>query len=109
MMAFGQQPVSRLVDQLSGLLQRPVIDRTGLTGKYDMAMTFSPDGLGGISAIARSQSPSVTAGASPSLAADPAPSLFTALQEQLGLRLEKKTMPFDVIVVDNANRTPGPN
>jgi uncharacterized protein (TIGR03435 family) len=40
---------------------------------------------------------------------DGAPSLFSALQEQLGLKLENKAVPFDVIVVDGANRTPSEN
>jgi len=111
MMAFGQQPVSALVDQLSNLLEHPVIDRTGLTGKYDMVMSYSPEGLGGIAALARSPSPGAAAApdGSPGPPALSAPSIFNALQDQLGLRLEKKAMPFDVIVVDGANRTPSAN
>ena len=82
------RPISAFLFFLTGQVQRAVIDRTGLTGTWDIDLTFSPDGL-----------------------ADPAtapqnsgPSLLTALQEQLGLRLEPSTGPLQVLVVDRIDR-----
>jgi uncharacterized protein (TIGR03435 family) len=63
---------------------RLVVDKTGLTGKYDFTLKWTPD--------AGTDAP----------AADAGPSLFTALQEELGLRLESTRAPVDVIVIDQA-------
>jgi uncharacterized protein (TIGR03435 family) len=61
---------------------RPVVDRTGITGTIDYTLTWSPDGA-------------------PDSAA---PSIFTALQEQLGLKLQPARGPVEVLVVDSAER-----
>ena len=72
---------------LSAQLGRPVVDRTGLSGKWDFYVTYAPNAL--------------AAGA----AADAnAPDLFTALQEQLGLKLESTQGPVDVFVIDRVER-----
>ena len=71
-----------LVSALSGL-DRVVVDRTGLRGFYDLKLRWSPDAVNG--------------------AAD-APSLFTALQEQLGLKLEPTKGVVDVLVIDHVER-----
>lgn len=63
---------------------RPVIDKTGLTGAWDFTLSYSPD-------VA---------------AADQGPSIFTALQEQLGLRLTPDRSSVNVLVVDRAERIP---
>jgi uncharacterized protein (TIGR03435 family) len=82
------------------MLGRPVSDKTGLTGKYDYTLTFTPE------------STQAVPGALPQEALSPvdssAPSIFTALQEQLGLRLESTRGPVEVLVIDNAVR-PEPN
>ena len=70
---------------LTGQTQRAVIDRTGLAGAWDFELTFAP--------------PDVAADAS---ADRNMPTLFTALQEQLGLRLEAATRTTDVLVIDRA-------
>jgi uncharacterized protein (TIGR03435 family) len=65
------------------------MDRTGLTGNWDLDLTFAPDRL-----------PQRAPGQEP-LAVDPnGPSLFAALQEQLGLKLESIRGPLEVLVVD---------
>jgi uncharacterized protein (TIGR03435 family) len=75
-------------------LDRQVVDMTGLAGTFDIALSWSPDASG---------SDVQTDGAA-------GPSLFTALQEQLGLKLElRKNIPFDVLVVDHAEKVPGAN
>jgi uncharacterized protein (TIGR03435 family) len=73
--------ISRLALKLSNLLKIPVVDETGVSGSFDFTLRWIPDG-----------------------AADPTagPSLFTAIQEQLGLRLEGRKVPVDMLVVDSA-------
>jgi uncharacterized protein (TIGR03435 family) len=96
-------PVARLAQSLTQMLGHPVSDKTELKGVYDFKLQFTPDD--------RLQPPP---GAPPSLrlplpAADSnAPSLFDALQEQLGLKLESAKGPVEVIVIDHVER-PTPN
>lgn len=72
---------------------RMVVDQTGLTGKYDFILKWTPDTSLGTS------SPAHEGG----VATDPSgPSLFTALQEELGLRLDSTKAPVDTIVIDSA-------
>jgi uncharacterized protein (TIGR03435 family) len=98
-MAFGQllaggMPMSRLATQiLSQLTSRVVVDRTGLSGGYDIDLkwTPTPDQLPPGPPPPGFEPPSI----------DPTgPSLFTALQEQLGLKLENERGPVDVLVVE---------
>ena len=76
---------------------RAVVDQTGLTGPWDLTLTYAPDSA---------QIPAGTlAPDAPPPAANPdAPSLTAALQEQLGLRLVSTTAPVDVLVVDRVSR-----
>jgi uncharacterized protein (TIGR03435 family) len=69
-------PISGLADMLISAIGAPVLDRTNLKGRYKVTLTFAP------------------------LADDPAPTVFAALQEQLGLRLEAIKGPVDVLVID---------
>lgn len=85
--------IVQLADRLSTVLERPVIDKTGLAGIYDVVLTWTPD-------------PTASATGNPS--ADPVgPSLFAAIQQQLGLKLESGRGPVDVIVVDHAEKPDG--
>jgi len=68
----------------------PVVDRTGLDGLYEIKLDFAP-----------AQNPPTDGSESPSL--------FTALQEQLGLRLDSQKAPFDMIVIDHAEKFPTEN
>jgi len=90
-----QQPVSRLAAILRSAEPHPVVDKTGLTGKYDFALEFSNDLSSGTEGVA----------------AEPpgAPDLNTAMREQLGLQLVAKKLPFDVVVVESFNRLPTEN
>ena len=82
-----------LARNLVGRVGRIVVDRTGLQGYYDINLTFSPEG------------PPPPQGAPAGPAPDPAsPSLFTAMQEQLGLKLEPGRAPISVLVIDRASR-----
>jgi len=83
-----------LSNVLSQRLGRSVVDRTGLAGKFDFKLIWTPGpGEGG------SDIPPGTAAAG-----DGGPSIFTAIQEQLGLRLESSRGPVDVLVVDRAEK-----
>ena len=75
---------------LSGITGRPVRDETGLTGFWDLKMEWTPDPAPG-SPVAEPRS------------VDPVgPTLFTAVQEQLGLKLESKKGPVEILVIDRA-------
>lgn len=78
-----------LADRLSRpdfQLDRRVVDLTGLKGAFDLTLDWSPMGVEGDD-----------------------PSIFTALQEQLGLRLEARKVPLEVMVVDRVDRVPTGN
>lgn len=83
----------------SAVLDRPVVDRTGLTGRYDFTLTWTPD---------ETQFASMGVKVPPAPADAKAPGLFTAIQEQLGLKFEPAKAPVDVIVIDRVDR-PSPN
>ena len=76
--------VAILVKTLSDQVGRTVIDQTGLEGNYDFKLTFATD----MGQAAETEGPSI----------------FTALQEQLGLRLESQKGPVEVIVIDSAQK-----
>jgi uncharacterized protein (TIGR03435 family) len=80
-------PMSNLVVNLSGQVHRIVEDKTGLTGKYDISLQWSPDEM--------------PSGQDATATANSGPSIFTALQEQLGLKLESTKGPVDTVVVDH--------
>jgi uncharacterized protein (TIGR03435 family) len=88
-------PIANIVPMLARLLGRTVVDKTGLTGKYDISAEWTLDEaqLGGLS-------PEVKAAASDASG----PSIFTALQEQLGLKLESQKGPVEVFVVERAEK-----
>jgi uncharacterized protein (TIGR03435 family) len=87
------QTMSALAYVLTSLLERMVIDRTGLTGGFDADAEFNPEGLPGMA------SPPPEA-----RAVNAAPSLFAALEEQLGLKLESTRGPVEVFVIDQVER-----
>ena len=98
-MMGGGFPLSQLASALSQMVQRVVVDRTELTGNFDLELTYTPDQM--------PQGPPGTPppGAPPPPPIDPnGPSIFTALQEQLGLKLDSQRGPVDVLVIDRAER-----
>jgi uncharacterized protein (TIGR03435 family) len=74
-------------------LDRPIVDRTGIVGKYDYELNWTPD---------FSQFDGNPPG--PARNDENAPSLYTAIQEQLGLKLEAAKEPTDVLVIDRVER-----
>jgi uncharacterized protein (TIGR03435 family) len=93
-------PMGTLVMLLSFQLNRTVLDQTGLKGKYDVTLQWTPDD--GTAAM-----PAGLEGSSPGAAPPPdssGPSIFTAIQEQLGLKLESTKGPVEVLVIDHIER-----
>ncbi len=87
-----------LVINLSNELGRGVIDKTGLAGKYSFDLKWTPG------QPTTAQLPPPPSGALPQPADLDGPTIFTALQEQLGLRLESEKGPVEVLVIDRAER-----
>jgi uncharacterized protein (TIGR03435 family) len=87
--------MSGLATYLQTLLRQPVVDKTGLTAQYNFKLTWVPD-------EAQAGAP----GAQPGLAgvSNDGPFLFTALQEQLGLKLESAKAPVEMIIIDHAEK-----
>ncbi len=92
-MRAQQMPMSDIARSLHVPGEVPVVDQTGLAGKYDFTLEYA--------APARDYQAV--------LEMSPAPSIFAAVQQKLGLRLIAKRVPFDVIVVDSFTRVPSEN
>lgn len=78
---FRQTTIASFAGSFSTILDRPVVDRTGIEGVYDLKLEWSPDDR-----------------------ADSGPSVFTALQEQVGLKLEAGKVPVEMIIIDRAEK-----
>jgi uncharacterized protein (TIGR03435 family) len=97
----GAQPLLELVSLLSGTVGRSVVDRTGLTGRYDIDLRWTPDRVLQRAAGAAASEPIRVNG----VEIDPnGPSIFTALQEQLGLKLESERGTIEALVIDHIER-----
>jgi len=92
-------PVANLVRFLSFEFHSPVLDKTGLTGKYDVNLNWLPDESEGMM-MRPLNGPAPPAG-NPPPPPTTGPSIFTALEEQLGLKLEAHKEPGEVIVIDH--------
>jgi uncharacterized protein (TIGR03435 family) len=93
-----QQTMQDLANFLAIQLGRPVKDATGLTAKYDFTLTYSTEGLDGPMGSAQSGQE-----------AEAASALFAAIQAQLGIKLEPKKGPVEIIVIGHAEKTPTGN
>lgn len=88
----------------SSVMNRPVVDQTGLTDKYDFMLKWTPDDSQFAQFRGAVTPPAAPAGDNPNAP----PSLYTAVQEQLGLKIEAAKAPDDVIVIDHVDK-PSPN
>ena len=91
---FVGMPLSTFANGMAGQLSRVVVDRTGLTGNWDFELTFLPPRL-----PTGPLPPGVTIPVDPN-----APTIFTAVQEQLGLKLDSTKGPVDVWVIDSIEK-----
>jgi uncharacterized protein (TIGR03435 family) len=88
---FGDESMEHFAEILGNQIHQPVVNATGLKGKYDFVVSWS------------------YAAMQPDAPSDSGPSIFAAIQEQLGLKLESKKTPVDTVVVDHVERTPAEN
>jgi uncharacterized protein (TIGR03435 family) len=79
--------ISDFAFAISSALRQPVLDETHMDGRYNIMLTYAPDAT----------------------ADDTRPSIFTALQEQLGLKLEPRQVPVEIFVVDRCAKLPSEN
>lgn len=84
-------PISRFVTRLSEILGRPVLDSTALLGSYDIDLEWAPEA-------------SQFGGTAREVPDDKRPSIFSAIQEQLGLRLESKRIPLEILIIASVQR-----
>jgi uncharacterized protein (TIGR03435 family) len=105
MMAFGDcfvvrqraQPIDWLIGLLSSNSDRPIVDATGLKGSYDFAFYYRSE---------KRAQPAASEGTGEPQEFREGPGLFTAVEEQLGLKLQARKSPLDRIVVDHMEKHP---
>jgi uncharacterized protein (TIGR03435 family) len=95
-MSMGGLPLTDLVSRLSSELNAPVVDETGLAGLYDWVLQYEPLRRSADLAALRASRDF------------PSPPLKSALQQQLGLRLDEVKGPLDVLVIESVEQ-PTPN
>ena len=100
-------PLANLTGMLTTYLHRPVLDRTDLTGKYDFTLRWTPDENQPQPSSAFQGPPGSSPNGIPSTEPSGSPSLFTAIQEQLGLKLESGKGPVEFVVIDHVERPSG--
>ena len=103
----GVMTMATLASTLSRQGYGPVARATGLTGKYDIDLTWAPDPALGPRAVDPTASAATPPGAD--LPAPEGPSLFTALRDSLGLRLERRNVQVQFVVIDHIERIPTEN
>jgi uncharacterized protein (TIGR03435 family) len=103
-----RETMQQLADRLSSQLNRAVVDRTELRGGYDFSLSWTIEAAGGV--VPRTEPPpdEIEMYSSPVLS-DPGLSLFSAVQGQLGLKLEAGKGPVEMLVVDKVERVPTGN
>jgi uncharacterized protein (TIGR03435 family) len=104
-----KETTGMLASMLGTQLSQPVTDATGLKGKYDFTLSWVTGSFGGGrggAAVSQPEGGSPLAGMSEP---DDGPTLFSAVQSQLGLKLEQKKGSIEVLVVDHAERMPTEN
>jgi uncharacterized protein (TIGR03435 family) len=101
-------PLAALAELFSHLCERPVVDRTGIEGRYDFDLAISPEALRDLPA--GGAAPRQGGGEPPQIdaRAEPAASIFEALQ-RYGLKLEPRKAPMEVLTVDRIEKEPTAN
>jgi uncharacterized protein (TIGR03435 family) len=92
-------PVSQLAEMLGNVLRAPIVDQTGLKGRYDVTLNVAK-----YAADMAAQGKSIDNGPM-----DPFTLISMILQDEFGLKLEAKKMPLDMVIVDHAEKAPVEN
>jgi uncharacterized protein (TIGR03435 family) len=95
-LTFRNSPMSQVTAILQNFLDKPVVDQSGLSEKYDFTVTFTLDAAQAV----RLGGPPTSAADNP----DAAPDVFAAFEQQLGLKLESTKAPVDVMVIDKVEK-----
>src|SRR5258707_8423253 len=99
-----------LADMLSRMVDRPVVDMTGDKGTYQVKLNYRPEPGQGIMGMKMASEMRARSGDSaPAEVDDSGPSIFTAVQDQLGLKLEPRKAPMESIVIDRIEKVPTEN
>jgi uncharacterized protein (TIGR03435 family) len=85
--------IADLTRELASILDRPIVDKTGFTGEFDLKLSFTPDGA------LKEMPPGYGGPTDPNL-----PNIFAAIEEQLGLQLTSAKGPVEVLVIDHAEK-----
>jgi uncharacterized protein (TIGR03435 family) len=94
---FGDESMDAFAEAVGGWMRQPILNASGLAGEYDFVISWS------------TASRQANTGLQANTAADSGPTIFAAIQEQLGLRLEAKKVPVDSVIVDHIERVPSEN
>jgi uncharacterized protein (TIGR03435 family) len=112
-LAVAKMQLAALADNLTRMLARPVIDMTGLAGEYDFALDWTPDenerGMMPGMPMPMPKGDGGGGGGEARPDSTPGATIFTAVQEQLGLKLDPRKAPIELIVIDHAEKVPTEN
>jgi uncharacterized protein (TIGR03435 family) len=103
-MEGGKISMTQFVNSLSNILGRPVIDKTGFKGTFDVKLDFSPEGTAFAGRGGFRPPPGAGGPGDVPQNVDAPPSIFTVIQEQLGLKLESQKGPGEVLIIDHAEK-----
>lgn len=112
---FRDYPLSDLVQQLSQALNVHVVDKTGLTGRFDFTLEFEPPqsafflGIAATVPLAPGQAAAINKNPPDPGQMDGVSIISSAMEKQLGLKLEAAKIPLDMLVIDHVERTPSEN
>jgi uncharacterized protein (TIGR03435 family) len=96
-------PIEQLASQLTSIVGRTVLDKTELTGRYDLTLKYTPEYI----ALRSSTATASEGQPAPSASDSASTSIFKALQDQLGLKLESGKAPIEIIAIDHIERASG--
>jgi uncharacterized protein (TIGR03435 family) len=102
----SKMSMSLLVESLSRFVDHPVVDMTELKGNYHVALDISQEDMRNVARSVGAALPAGAAGAE--TASEPGSSILTSVQ-QLGLKLEARKAPLELIVIDHLEKTPTEN
>jgi uncharacterized protein (TIGR03435 family) len=107
-MLASHESMTHLAEMLSNQLGRPVMDETGLKGLYDFTLEYAPgESMGPMGSAP--PPPGGENGAATTTGSPDAPDLFSAIQAQIGLKLQPKKGPVDLLVIDRLEKVPTEN
>jgi uncharacterized protein (TIGR03435 family) len=104
-----KETCGQLAVMLTGYFNQPVIDATGLDGAYDFTLEYMPGHMRRADGTPSSAQAEEGVPVAPTPEREAPPTIFSALQSQLGLRLDSRKAPFDVLVIDRIEKIPTEN